>query len=214
MPAPPSFRIVHGLPAPLQAAAARLYWQAFGRQILPLPLPRGEMLLRHAMRPARALAALDPCGGLIGLAGLRDASGGFIEASPDAFGVAFGAMGGVLRALVDTLYRPGPESPDMVLDGIVIRPDRRRQGVGRALILCAARHAAAQGYPGLRVELDAGNDKAAELYRGLGFQPVAQLRIGWPWSPRAAIMRLPGATHPPVQDRPQHPASPSSEPEA
>ncbi|MEF9602570.1 GNAT family N-acetyltransferase, partial [Paracoccus sp. PXZ] len=73
-------RIQRGIPPDLRNAAAALYWRHFGAQILPWPATarQGVALIRAAMRPERALVALAPSGRLVGIAGLREAGGGFL----------------------------------------------------------------------------------------------------------------------------------------
>lgn len=211
LPVPPRrIRIVTGIPEVQLTEAARLYWRGFARQILPVWVPPlwGEALIRHAAHPDRALAALGPDGALIGMAGLRDSSGGFTQASTTAYRAAFGICGTPLRTLSEALYRIGPDSPDMLIDGLVVAKPWRRQGIAAALIRKAVDQAARNGYPGLRVEFSADNSGAESLYHALGFQPVTQARMGWPWNRPTMIMRLP------VMSQLARPASPSPLPEA
>ncbi|AGT07365.1 GNAT family N-acetyltransferase [Paracoccus aminophilus] len=178
-------------PAHLDAAAA-LFWQAFGREVLPFPTSaaRGVALIRHALRAEKALSALDPQGALAALVGIRDAEGGFLAPEAGAFAQVWGCLGGGLERVTNALHRSGPETADMVLDGLVVRPDLRGQGYGRALIAAASHRAARRGYHGLRAEVARANAAARALYLSLGFQPLGQSRIGWPWSGPAEIMRL------------------------
>lgn len=193
MPCPlPPPRIVRGVPPGLRRAASALYWRHFGRQILPMPVParQGIALTMAAMRPAQALVALSPQGGLLGLAGLRDARGGFLDADPGHFVAVWGRTGGRLRHLSTALYRPGPGTADLVLDGLATHPRVRRRGVARALVQAALAEAQAQGRSGLRVEVEAGNHTALAAWRALGFQPLPRHRLGWPWTAPAHVLRL------------------------
>ena len=189
----PAFRIEAGIAPRLQDAAAGLYLRHFGAQVLPFPVPaaRAERFIRAAMQPRMVLAALDGGGGLIGLLGLRDAGGGFLGMTADAR-AALGAFAGVTGALMP-LFRPGPATADMVIDGLAIADRWQRRGVGRALLAHALADAARRGYPGLRAEVALRNRAALRFYEAAGFSPQGSHRIGWPWSAswlgRAAVMR-------------------------
>lgn len=182
-----------GVPPGLRRAAAGLYWRHFGRQILPVPVParQGVALILAAMCPAQALVALSPQGALLGLAGLRDARGGFLDPGAGHFVAVWGRTGGRLRHLATALYRPGPGTADLVLDGLATHPRWRRRGVARALVQAAMAEARAQGRPALRVEVEAGNHAALAAWRALGFQPLPRQKLGWPWTRPAHVLRLP-----------------------
>ncbi len=186
-------RILRGIPPELRGAAAALYWRHFGAQILPWPAgPRqGAALVRAAMRPQGALVALSPSGGLLGIAGLRDAGGGFLDPGHGGFVAVWGPVRGRLRHLATGLYRPGAETADLVLDGIAVLPQWRGRGIARALVEAAAAHARRQGHPALRAEVQAGNRAALAAWRAMGFQPQDRQRLGWPWSAPAHVLRLP-----------------------
>ncbi|WP_313352670.1 GNAT family N-acetyltransferase [Paracoccus sp. (in: a-proteobacteria)] len=184
--------ILHGIPPRLHAAAAVLFWRHFGAQILPLPVGarRGVALIRAAMQAQRALVAVSPSGRLMGMAGLRDAAGGFLEPGTDSFVTVWGPLQGRLHHLATGLFRPGAETADLVLDGIAVHPQHRRQGIARALITAAAAHARQLGHPALLAEVEARNHGALAAWQAMGFQPQARQRLGWPWSAPAHVLRL------------------------
>ena len=193
MPRPlPQIRIQHGLPVELRTAAAALYWRHFGAQLLPLPARhrRGMALVRAALRADHALVALSPQGRLIGIAGLRDARGGLLAHDPQSFRAVWGDARGRLCHLSTGLYRPGPQTADLVIDGIAIRHDWRRQGIARALVEAAARHARARGHAALRAEVAADNPEALAAWRAMGFIRQSRHRLGWPWMRPAHVLRL------------------------
>ncbi|MDF3607015.1 GNAT family N-acetyltransferase [Paracoccus sp. DMF-8] len=172
-----------------------LYWRAFGRQILPLPVraARGQALLLRCLHPFRALSA-EADGALIGVIGLRDASGGLFGPEPAQIQAIWpGGTGRILNAAT-RLHRAGPASDEMVIDGIVVAPAWRGRGIAPPLVRAATAEAAARGFAGLRAEVAPRNRAALALYQSLGFTQIAQARIGWPWSRllsgKARIMRL------------------------
>lgn len=193
MPQPvPQIRILHGLPAHLRTAAAALYWRHFALQLLPLPTRprRGMALVRAMLRPDHALVALSAQGQLVGIAGLRDAQGGFLAADPHSFRAVWGNARGRLCHISTGLYRAGPQTGDLVIDGIAVRPDWRRRGIAHALVLAAAEHARLRGHGALRAEVAASNREALAAWRAMGFQRQSRQRLGWPWTRPAHVLRL------------------------
>nr|WP_010398445.1 GNAT family N-acetyltransferase [Paracoccus sp. TRP] len=185
-------RILRGIPDELQGAVAALYWRHFGAQISPLPARarQGVALIRTAMRPGQALVALSPAGRLVGVAGLRDANGGFLSPDAGGFVAAWGPFGGRLRHLTTALYLGGGETTDLVLDGVAVRPEWRRRGIARALVKAAAAHAREFGYPALRAEVHARNHAALAAWQAIGFRHLGRERLGWPWSAPAHVLRM------------------------
>lgn len=188
----PRFAVGLGLRPEHRPEAARLYWQGFGREILPFALDdaRGTALVAASLRPDMALVALLPDGGLAAMAGIRDAGGGFLAPDRAAVLEHCGPWRGRMALWANRLHRSGPATSDMVLDGLIVRPELRGRGYGQALVAAAAELAQERGYDGLRVELSATNEAARALYKMLGFAPVCRARIGWPWSGPAEIMRF------------------------
>lgn len=69
---------------------------------------------------------------------------------------------------------PGETDPDeFYLDTLMVLPDYRRRGVGRALINDALIKARSAGKP-LGLLCDIGNDRARRLYDSSGFACVGQ----------------------------------------
>ena len=56
------------------------------------------------------------------------------------------------------------------LEDVVVRPDRREQGVGRMLLEHLAAKARAEGVLRITLLTDADNERAHALYEGLGFR--------------------------------------------
>jgi ribosomal protein S18 acetylase RimI-like enzyme len=56
------------------------------------------------------------------------------------------------------------------LEDLVVRPDRRGRGIGRALLGHAAAQARAQGVLRITLLTDPDNERAHALYRSLGFE--------------------------------------------
>jgi ribosomal protein S18 acetylase RimI-like enzyme len=62
------------------------------------------------------------------------------------------------------------------LSSVVVRMDRRGQGIGRALVLEAGRFASEEGLPWIELKTFVPNQASMEFWEGLGFTPrVVQL---------------------------------------
>lgn len=84
---------------------------------------------------------------------------------------------------------PAPGAPADI-QTIAVRPEHRRAGHGRALLLALAEHAVQRGATETLLEVRADNLGAQALYRQLGFEPIA-VRPGYyqPDSVDAIVMR-------------------------
>ncbi len=171
-------RVTAGIAPGSRLAAAALWWRGMGRQVLPHARARaGIRWTCRALRPEAALAAHDRHGRLVGLAGLRDGSGGLIRWQAPLRAALGPVSGGLGRARL-MLWRAGPPTTDLVLDGLAVHPRAARAGVGRALLRAALADAAARGRPGLTVEMLEANRAAQALYVSEGFVIVARRRPG------------------------------------
>ena len=73
---------------------------------------------------------------------------------------------------------------------LAVHPDARRQGLARALLAAAARHAAAHGATELFLEVALRNTAARALYSGAGFAEVGRRRRYYADGDDALVMRL------------------------
>lgn len=186
---PPCPTVLPALPLSRRAEAAALVWSAFGAAVAPGARRRaGVALLRRCLARERVLAAVGPDRQLLGVVALRVAAGGLIDARPAARGAILGRAAR-WRDRAAALAPPRPATRDAVLDGLVVAPAARGQGVAAALVAAAAHRACRQGYPGLRAEVAPRNVPALRLYRRLGFQPAGRVRTGW--LRHALVLRLP-----------------------
>lgn len=192
-PLPPvGVHVLSGIPAAQSHAAAGFYWHHFGAQILPWPVDahRGTALVAACLCPEHALIALSPEGAVIGILGLRGVAGGLLSPDRAGFVAALGAVRGRLCHLGTALHRRGGDTTDLVIDGLAVAPDWRRQGVARALVRVAADHARTLGHPALRAQVHASNAPALRAWQAMGFQSIGRQGLGWPWAGRAHVLRL------------------------
>lgn len=171
-----------GIAPPDRLAAAGLWWRGVGAQVLaPLPMivsPRaGIRWAMDAMNPDAAICAHDRRGRLIGLAGLRDSTGGLIDARRP-LRPRFGVLGGGLGRASLALWRSGAGTADLILDGLIVHPHARRAGVARRLVQAALAEVARRNRPGLMIEVFAANHAACALYAAEGFKVILRCRLG------------------------------------
>lgn len=208
------FEVQRGIPPALRAQAAALFWAGFGRHIQPLPTPahQAQALLLASMQPQHGLSltnAQDPQK-LLGLVSLRGPEGGLFQPSGADYRQVFGPVLGALHQGMAQLWRPGPVTSDMVLDGLVIDPHWRGRGLGAALIQSAARIALLRGHSGLRAEVEAHNLTALSVFKACGLRPAGQAHAGWVWGRKVHILRRPFCDCPPMGKQQQvSPACPS-----
>lgn len=168
-------RVQPGVAPSQKAAVARLLWQDFGRRLMPLTgRRRAEAWILSALRPDAAVLALS-ADDVVGMIGLRDGTGGLLQTEPAGLWLA--------------LWRAGPATSDLVIDGLVVDPAWRRRGIGDTLLAAAMAEARARGYRGIRAEVAAGNHAAQRLFRGAGLETIGRARIGPLWSRHALVMR-------------------------
>ncbi|MGR3199263.1 MAG: GNAT family N-acetyltransferase [Paracoccus sp. (in: a-proteobacteria)] len=155
-------QILHPIPDEALPRATALWRAHFGFLAWP----------RH-LRPLHGIVAVGPSGQVLGVMGLRDASGG--------------APAGALPA-PPWLFRPAPPTGDLVIDGLAVSDPG--QGTGRALVAEALRRARLRRHPGLRAEVRARNCGALAFYGRLGFGEESRGRYGLPWWGQVHVLRL------------------------
>lgn len=163
--------LVRGLPEDERRAAARLYLEAFAAKLGPVigKGERAEAYLAATMRPGNAFVALDDAGGLLGLAGFRDETGGFLSGGVAEMQHVFGRFGGLWRGLALSVFDREPEPGELMMDGVVIAPAARGRGVGGALIEAVAALAPERAALYIRLDVANTNTRARALYERCGF---------------------------------------------
>lgn len=169
-----------GLPESSRAAAARLYWEAFGGKLGPVlgPDDRALVFLSRVLRADHCLCALDGDGALLGLAGFKSPQGSFAGGTPADLRAAYGRAGAVWRAALLRLLAHEVDNHRFLVDGIAVARGARGQGVGTALLAALCDEARARGYASIRLEVIDTNWRARALYERQGFAPVRTERMG------------------------------------
>ena len=169
-----------GLPEPLRADAARLYWQAFGGKLgLVLgPEPRAMRFLMRVIRADQVIIALGPQGQLLGIAGFKTPKGGFASGRAEDLRAMYGSFGAWWRKTLLSWLSDDVDNNRFLLDGLCVDAPAQGQGLGTALLKAICAEARLRGYPALRLDVVESNRRAIALYRRLGFEVTDRQTIG------------------------------------
>lgn len=172
------------------AAAAALYWQAFGPKLGRLlgPEERALAYLLRAMRPDHVLTAHTPQGALVGIAGFRTTVGAFAIGRPHDLAAVYGWPGAAWRIGALRLIRQDIAPDRFRIDGLAVGKERRGQGIGSRLLVAVMEEAARQGYERIHLDVVTGNTRARALYERHGFAAVGESRPG-PIGPMLGFQR-------------------------
>lgn len=174
------FALHLGLPSGHEGAAADLYWQAFGPKLNRLlgPEARALRMLAAGIRHDHAIAALDPNGRLIGIAGFRDPDGGLTDQGPALMRQTYGLWGATWRRLAFRALEQDVDNTRFLIDGISVARASRGRGVGTALLAALCDAGYARGYREIRLDVLPENLRARSLYEREGFAVVGTQRMG------------------------------------
>ncbi|WP_084862967.1 GNAT family N-acetyltransferase [Salibaculum halophilum] len=159
---------------------AALYWGAFGGKLGRLMGPRRRALafLQDVMDPTHALTMRDAAGRIQGLVGFKTYRGAFVGGHMSDMVRHYGRLGGPLRAGLLSLLEREVENHRFVMDGIIVAPEARGQGIGTALLEAIAQEAADRGFSELRLDVIDSNPRARALYERRGFVVGGEHRLG------------------------------------
>lgn len=165
-------RIEQALPESARAAAAELYWEAFGRLLRPAlgQSAQGVAVLTDGLDPSRAIAAMDG-DELVGLVGLHYDGRAFTRLRARSLLRHLG-IAGVPRLVPLLLLAGRPAASELRIDGIAVRGDRRGAGIGARLLQEAAARARSEGIEVIRLEVVDTNPRARSLYEREGYVAV------------------------------------------
>lgn len=165
--------ITHAFAEEHRHKAATLYYNAFYQKLHPIfrDDDRGRAVLVQALNPAYAIVALAD-DELVGLAGYQDKTGNLVDIQPGLMTEAFGWFGGWWRLLALLLFARSAPADTLLMDGIVVDPDQRGQGIGSHLLEAIIEYAQAKGYQYVRLDVVDTNPRARQLYERKGFVAV------------------------------------------
>jgi ribosomal protein S18 acetylase RimI-like enzyme len=160
-----------GLPEDHRAAAAVLYWQAFGGKLGRVlgPEPMALRFLQRVMRADHCLTAIDDDGRLLGIAGFKTPESSFAGGSLADLRAVYGRFGGFWRGIALQLLGRDVDNQRFLLDGLCVSDSARGQGLGTALLEAVVAEARSRGYHAVRLDVVDTNTRARALYERRGF---------------------------------------------
>ncbi len=175
-----SVDIRRGLPQHHRAAAAALYWQAFGGKLGRVlgPDDRALAFLDRVIRADHAIVALGSDGRLLGLAGFKTPEGAFAGGAFADLRAVYGLPGAIWRGLLLRLLGRDVENARFLMDGICVLREARGRGVGSRLVEAICDEARARGYAEVRLDVIDTNWRARALYERLGFSDAGREDLG------------------------------------
>ncbi len=171
--------ILDHLPEAHLTSAAHLYYSGLQAKLAPAlgPLATAMPVISASLHPTRCMAAITQ-GQLVGILGIHDARGSFLEPPFQTMTAHYGMISGMYRTLLlmllDSKVLPG----DLYLDGIAVAPNHQGRGVGTALITAFENRARENGFTSVSLEVIDTNPRAKNLYTRLGYREVATHTMG------------------------------------
>ncbi len=169
-----------GLPHSQRAAAADLYWQAFGGKLGAVmgPEPRALAFLMRVLRGDHAVVALDGSGNLLGMAGFKSPLGGFAGGDPSDIRAIYGRLGALWRLPLLWMLESDVDNDRFLIDGVCVQREVRSLGIGAGLLGHLEAEARRRGYGQIRLDVIDSNFRAKALYVRLGYKAVKSADIG------------------------------------
>ncbi len=159
-------------------AAANLYWNAFGRKLDHAIGPRdqGIKLIEQGLDPSRAVAAFQE-DELVGIAGFNVDGQALTTIRGRDIVMEFGLWTGLRRIAWASLLHRDPPPEALLMDGIVVRADRRGHGIGTQLLSRLFDIALAHGKRVVRLDVVDTNPAARGLYERMGFVEIRTEKV-------------------------------------
>lgn len=162
--------IQQGLPEHFFTQAAALYYEAFRQKFEPIMRSQkhGVEILKTSFDAERAFVAINE-DQLTGIAGLQYDGRQLINPKVSTFMQHFGWMKGLIKLMLFALFDRTPRKGELIMDGIVVHPDRRGEKIGSRLLRAVLDFARARGFATVRLDVVDTNTGARRLYEKMGF---------------------------------------------
>ncbi|GJM15128.1 MAG: molybdopterin-guanine dinucleotide biosynthesis protein MobC [Thermodesulfobacteriota bacterium] len=161
-----------GLPESCRIRAAELYEEAFRQKFAPIVKSRKKLIeiLTDCIKPEFAVVALKE-ERLVGLAGFHNRGSSFTGGgSASSIIKKLGLFKGLWAiALFTILYERKESQDELLIDGIVVDPSMRGQGIGTRMLETLFKYATNEGFDSIRLDVVDTNPDARRLYESQGF---------------------------------------------
>lgn len=167
------------LPEAYLAAAAARYYAGLHAKLAPIfgPADSALAVLPQSLHRSRCLTAFDR-GDLVGILGIRDQRGAFLEPAYQTMVAHYGTAMGTMRLLLYMILGHKPPPGDLYLDGLAVAESHQGRGIGTALITAFEARARENGFDTVSLEVIDANHRARNLYARLGYHEVATHAMG------------------------------------
>jgi len=165
---------VHGIPDKMRSQAVSLYDDAFGQKFA-VAIPNTSQrtaLLSASLHLPFAFAGIKN-GRLVGLAGYKSEAGSLTDGMTYKLLLKnLGVFRGHWAALIFSLYERTAKDSELLMDGIVVDPDERGQGIGTRLLAELSSFAKQNGFDSIRLDVIDTNPNARRMYERNEFSAV------------------------------------------
>lgn len=160
------------------SVAAGMYWNAFGRKLERVigPRERGIRLIEQGLDPTRAVVAIQERE-LVGLAGFHLDGRALTKIGARDIVAEFGLWSAPRRIAGASLLHRKPPPDVLLMDGIVVRADRRGHGIGSKLLTRLFELAEEKGKRVVRLDVVDTNPAAHRLYERMGFVTIKTEKV-------------------------------------
>jgi GNAT superfamily N-acetyltransferase len=157
---------------------AEMIYEGFARKYAAARLPKAAAveLFRHALDTEMALCAYRG-DVLVGVLGMVTSERRFLHVPWRRLRARFGLLGGLFYHLILNVQHPPPPGC-LLIAPLVVTPEARGRGIGRALMKAAERYAYEHGYTRLLLNVVDSNHAARHLYATQGFFVVKSRHYG------------------------------------
>ena len=175
-----SIRLLDHLPDDLVDDAAALYLSALADTLTPVygSGSRARQALACGFNRHMCITAVET-DRLVGILGIQTAAAGFMDVTVNTLQPFYGTLGSLWRMALLVFLNHSPMADEAYIDGVVVSPSYRGQGVGSRLIAALEAWATGQGLSIVCLEVVDTNPRAENLYRRIGFEAVREQTV-WP----------------------------------
>ena len=168
------------LPDEFKASAITLYFNALREKLEPIlgSDDRAHKALGSHLATDKCLAAI--CDQkLVGILGIQEDNGGFINPTFKTMVKLYGIFGGILRMSGLEMLHHRTASDELYVDGVAVVDEMRGKGIGSHLFDRLERIAAKKSVRKISLEVIDTNQRARALYEHLGFVATTE-QTTWP----------------------------------
>ncbi len=181
----------------LKSSASMLLLSAFREKLLPVigDDERAQHVVEESINSTNCIAAIDDRK-LVGLLGIRNDQGLFLQPTLKLMTTAYGVFGGFLRKACLAFLEHATAPNEWYIFCIAVSEDARGQGIGSHLFAKLEEKAVQNGATKISLQVINTNPRAEKLYKRLGFVSRKRTQIwplnrllGWPFESAVLMVK-------------------------